>query len=180
MTEKNANSKRRKERKCEDEFDLLESSPESALDYGEKVLWCTIIRANVELARRGNDNATFWLHECSGVFETVCSLLGLDAPLIRSAANALSVKHSRIRGMSFNGSDAPRKARKATAPALPAPRPAVAAPLDGLSHGKIALESSRPVSSDPAPVTSDDWVTGPYVIQFDIPIPKRGRRTNAA
>jgi len=128
---------KRKQREEWDAEPSIEASPQNALDYGERLLWCQVLKEAVAAAMRGDNYARYWLmEEPDGMFVELCMLLSLDVSIIRQAV--LLCEHSdAIRNrqrnqytvFTANPGRPTGNARKRPDPApLPA-RPAIAGPV---------------------------------------------------
>ena len=172
MTDRNPNTKRKRECKFEDEFELPVAHPDPSLP--ERELWTQVLRGAVQAAQRGNENAEYWLNEPNGVFVRICALLGLNVERLRSAVRATSpMPQPRKTGNQYTV--------KRKAPAPETGQAAVAAPWLPLSPAPVTTNAPGAVFGDPAPASSG-WVTGPYGLTTGIPLPKfkRTRRSNVS
>ena len=80
------NPKRKQGERNWDDEPSIDASPENALDYAERLLWCQVLKEAVAAAMRGDTSARYWLFEESdGMFLELCMWLGLDVSVIRQA-----------------------------------------------------------------------------------------------
>jgi hypothetical protein len=157
----------------------IEASPQNALDYGERLLWCQVLKEAVAAAIRGDTNARYWLFEESdGMFLELCMWLGLDVSVIRQAV-LLCEPSNCIRNRQRNQysvfiANPGRPRASATKPPDPAPfpaRPAIAGPGVTPCLPESVLEPSSAVPGG--------WITGAYALTSCIPLPAK-RRNHAS
>jgi hypothetical protein len=168
-------------RKQHEEWDAepsIEASPQNALDYGERLLWCQVLKEAVADAMRGDTYARYWLFEESdGMFLELCMWLGLDVSVIRQAVlcePSDAIRYRRRNQYSVFIANPGRPPGNATKPPDPAPfpaRPAIAGPVVTPCIPKIVLE--------PASAVLGGWLTGPYALTSCIPLPAK-RRNHAS
>jgi hypothetical protein len=126
------NPKRKQGERNWDDEPSIEASPENALDYAERLLWCQVLKEAVAAAMRGDNYARYWLmEEPDGMFLELCMLLGLDVSVIRQAVLLCEPSNCiRKRKRSVFIAIPGRPIANATKPPDPAPfpaRPAIAA-----------------------------------------------------
>lgn len=170
------NPKRKQGEREWDAEPLIEASPENALDYAERLLWCQVLKEAVAAAMRGDTSARYWLFEESdGMFLELCMWLGLDVSIIRQTvllcepSNAIRNRHrNQYTVFTANPGRPTDNARKRPDPApLPA-RPAIAGPVLTPYLSEIVLE--------PASAVAGGWITGPYALTSCIPLPAKRRK----
>ena len=170
------NPKRKQREKEWDAEPSIEASPQNALDYGERLLWCQVLKEAVAAAMRGDTSARYWLFEESdGMFLELCMWLGLDVSIIRQAvlfcepSNSI---HNRQRNQysvfTANPGRPPGNATKRPDPApLPA-RPGIA--------GHVVTPCLPGIALEPPSAVVGDWITGPFALTSSIPLPAKQRK----
>ena len=170
------NPKRKQREKEWDAEPSIEASPQNALDYGERLLWCQVLKEAVAAAMRGDTSARYWLFEESdGMFLELCMWLGLDVSIIRQTV-LLCEPSDAIRNRQRNQytvftANPGRPIGNATKRPDPAPlpaRPAIAGPVLTPYLSELVLE--------PASAVAGGWITGPYALTSCIPLPAKRRK----
>jgi hypothetical protein len=170
------NPKRKQGERNWDDEPSIEASPQNALDYGERLLWCSVLKEAVAAAMRGDNYARYWLmEEPDGLFVELCLLLSLDVSIIRQAVllcePSNSIRNKQRNQYSVFIANPGRPIANATKPPDPAPlpaRPAIAGPVLTPYLSEIVLE--------PASAVAGGWITGPYALTSCIPLPAKRRK----